>query len=134
MPDAAELERFFDLRRQLLGQAPDEQTFTFARRELARPRALLIVDPDSSLSDGAARVASSGYIDDNNIPPWDTWLMVVPPLLASSGSSGLLCWVPEWAADLINEGIYVNPEACLSWAEMQGETLTFLGWGEEWRV
>lgn len=115
MPEIAELDRFFHTRRQLLGQNPGEWAVAFARRELARPRALLIVDPDASLSDGAARVASSGYIDDNNIPPWDTWLIVMPPPPNSSGSPCLLCWVPEWAAGLVDAGIVVNPEQCLSW-------------------
>jgi len=47
--------------------------------EWSRPQAFLVVEPTQSLFDGAARVASSGYFDDNNVPPWDTWVTAVPP-------------------------------------------------------
>ena len=30
--------------------------------------------PDDNLADGAAALASRGFFDEDNAPPWDTWL------------------------------------------------------------
>lgn len=38
---------------------------------------LLLFDPDGSLSDGAAAVGSQGFFDDDNVPPWDCWVLYV---------------------------------------------------------
>jgi len=42
-------------------------------RDLRQGR-LLCYFPDANLADGAAQVASEGFFDINNIPPWDTWV------------------------------------------------------------
>jgi hypothetical protein len=38
---------------------------------------LLLFDPDGTLSDGAAAVSSGWFFDDDNIPPWDCWVLYV---------------------------------------------------------
>jgi len=38
---------------------------------------LLLFDPDGTLSDGAAAVSSQRFFDDDNIPPWDCWVLYV---------------------------------------------------------
>lgn len=38
---------------------------------------LLLFDPDGTLSDGAAAVSSGRFFDDENIPPWDCWVLYV---------------------------------------------------------
>jgi hypothetical protein len=38
---------------------------------------LLLFDPDETLSDGAAAVASQRFFDDDNVPPWDSWVLYV---------------------------------------------------------
>src|SRR5262249_9402333 len=55
---------------------------------LAR-ESLLAYFPDENLSDGAAAVASDGYFDYDNIPPWDTWVVYV------AADHLLLSWVPD---------------------------------------
>lgn len=96
-------------------------------RELQRTHAFLLVEPASSMSDGAASGVSAGYFDDNNMPPWDTWIMPLPLLSGVSSSTweepGLLCWVPSWAREAVEAGIYVNPEQCLQWAGIQNGTV-----------
>lgn len=93
--------------------------------EWSRPQAFLVVEPAQSLSDGAARLASSGYFDDDNFPPWDTWVTAVPPRPEYEQIPGLLCWVPEWAHEHVERGIEVNPEECLHWAEIRDDTVVW---------
>jgi hypothetical protein len=38
---------------------------------------LLLFDPDGTLSDGAAVVGSKRFFDDDNVPPWDCWVLSV---------------------------------------------------------
>ena len=38
---------------------------------------LLLFDPDGTLSDGAAAVSSQRFFDDDNVPPWDSWVLYV---------------------------------------------------------
>lgn len=88
------------------------------RNELKRPGAFMIFQPEATLSDGAAYVASNGYLDFHNSPPWDTWVMTTP-CPDGDGWRGLLCWVPDWAQELVEGGIAVNPENCIFWAQLQ---------------
>jgi hypothetical protein len=101
--------------------------------ELTRPRALLLTRWELSLHDGAAEVASRGFIDDANVPPCDTWL----DLLTLPGATGpdrcLLSWVPSWASDGVDQGVYVVPEGCLTWAEFAGGAIAARPWGELWK-
>ena len=84
--------------------APEEfmtpEEFWNAKHGAQGPHSLLVFDPGGSLSDGAARVASGGSFDDDNIPPWDTWITLLLPLAEDTGS--------------------VNPEGCLCWASVEG--------------
>jgi hypothetical protein len=36
---------------------------------------LLLFDPDETLSDGSAAVVSRRFFEDNNVPPWDCWIL-----------------------------------------------------------
>jgi hypothetical protein len=38
---------------------------------------LVLFDPDGTLSDGAAAVDSQRFFDDDNVPPWDCWVLYV---------------------------------------------------------
>lgn len=59
--------------------------------------------PDS-LRDGAAEIASSGFFDSDNQPPWDLW--------AGAIRDAIVAVVPsEWSA-AVEMGIAVNPEGC----------------------
>lgn len=43
---------------------------------------LLLFDPDGTLWDGAAPASSQGFYGDDNVPPWDCWVLyVADPLI-----------------------------------------------------
>jgi hypothetical protein len=69
---------------------------------------LLCYLPDENLSDGAARYASKGFFDVENVPAWDTWVCFLEGHLVS--------WVPPQLVELVACGIDVNPEGCIFWA------------------
>ncbi len=76
---------------------------------------LLCYEPDQNLADGAAAFSSKGYFDDDNVPPWDTWIAYA----TEQGRHGfLVSWVPPAFKKLADEGLVVNPEQCI-W-DLQG--------------
>lgn len=120
---AAEVTAFQAERRRLAlaGRDSGHHPDLTVEKEWRRPQAFLMVEPAYSLSDGAAYAATSGYFDENNMPPWDTWIAPVPPPSGSDPSWGpaLLCWLPPWARERVESAIYVNPEHCLQWVEIR---------------
>jgi hypothetical protein len=82
---------------------------------------LVAFDPDNTLSDGAARVASEGFFDDHNMPPWDTWVTYVRDARPADAGrqdrtefdSFLVSWVPAARVDVARRGIAVIPERCV---------------------
>ena len=117
-------------RRQYV-DAISNHDWTAAAHEIARPGALLVFDPAKSLFDGAGQVASNGYLDRNYVPPWDTWLMTLPPEPQLGTGVLVVCWVPEWATDFAAGGMAVDAAACLSWAAIRGDDVHVLGWGKD---
>lgn len=98
---------------------------------------LLVFDPESSLSDGAAAAESGDFFDDDNVPPWDTWVGWIEegeprPGRWSSFDRYILVWVPGELVEVVGRGVYVNPEECLVWADELmaplGGTLRRAGW------
>lgn len=80
----------------------------------------LAYDPDDSLSDGAAMVATSGFYTFDNMPPAALWLEYVVETTRRASvwtpfSAYILCWVPTQLIALADEGIAVNAEQCLRW-------------------
>jgi hypothetical protein len=75
---------------------------------LARGRLLEFI-PSQTLMDGAAKYSSNGFFDVNNVPPWDTWVAFSERILVS--------WVPPLLVEIAQNGIDVNPEGCIRWAE-----------------
>jgi hypothetical protein len=73
---------------------------------------LLLYVPRENLCDGAAEVASHGFFDVDNTPPWDTWTCFFEKYLVS--------WVPPQLLDLADKGVDVNPEQCIFWAPELG--------------
>jgi hypothetical protein len=77
---------------------------------------LLVYVPDADLTDGAAEVASEGFFDVYNAPPWGTWIGYFEDGGAdSSYTSYLLSWVPDALVGAVGAGIDVNPEQCIAW-------------------
>jgi hypothetical protein len=80
---------------------------------------LLAYFPDLNLCDGAAEAESSGYLDVENCPPWETWVALLED--TSTQDSGrrrvLISWVPSVFIPLASAGIRVNPEECIVWLD-----------------
>jgi hypothetical protein len=70
---------------------------------------LLIYEPWENVSDGASQVASLGFFDPNDAPPWDTWIHY--------GDGRLVCWVPKLLIKLAQDGIDANCVQCIQWAD-----------------
>lgn len=99
------------------GMAPNSQDEALSREGQGK---LLAFDPSASLSDGAASVATEGFFDFDNTPPWDLWLAyetTTTPYLSSwrPFSTYLICWIPDALVELVSAGCDVNPEGCLKW-------------------
>ena len=69
---------------------------------------LLLYEPSETVSDGAAEVASRGFYDLKDAPPWDTWFLYE--------NDAVFCCVPEHAISAAQAGIDVNPVDCIHWA------------------
>lgn len=78
---------------------------------------LLITAPAENVADGASQVGSLGFFDENDIPPWDTWVAFV--------DGDLLSWVPESLIGLAQDGIDANPVQCIWWADSVGRSHRF---------
>lgn len=61
-----------------------------------------------TLSDGAAEEATEGWLDENNLPPWDAWVGLLD-------ADTLLSWVAPVLVEKVDRAIAVNAESCLSW-------------------
>ena len=70
---------------------------------------LMLFAPEDNLADGAAEYVSMGFFDVDNVPPWDTWITMFGKYLVS--------WVPPQVIRLVQEGLDVNPEQCILWAD-----------------
>jgi hypothetical protein len=72
---------------------------------------LLVYFPDEQVCDGASEAATKGFFDVYDAPPWDTWI----GLFNDTRGTHLVSWVPPELIDLVEDGIYVNPVACIDW-------------------
>jgi hypothetical protein len=70
---------------------------------------LLLYAPENNLACGAAEYSSLGFFDIDNVPPWDTWMVMFGKYLVS--------WVPPQLIQLVQRGLDVNPEQCIMWAD-----------------
>lgn len=80
--------------------------------DLANGR-LLIYEPDINLAHGLEEGETNGYVDIDNIPPWDTWVAYI----YEGESNYLLSWVPPQFVALVTSGIQVSPEECFRWLD-----------------
>jgi hypothetical protein len=91
---------------------------------------LLAFDADGTLSDGVANSESNGFFDDDNVPPYDTWLWFVYDEAYRRRMAGtetserlpafetyLVAWVPPIFVELADHGIAINPEECIMWLD-----------------
>jgi hypothetical protein len=94
---------------------------------------VLVYFPDADLTDGAAEVASVGFFDVYNAPPWGTWIGYFEDGGAErSYTSYLLAWVPDALVGAVAAGIDVNPEQCIAWltdAQVDLRSVLHHSWG-----
>jgi hypothetical protein len=81
---------------------------------------LLGYGPDDTVWDGASEAATMGFFDVVDEPPWDLWLGY---FVEASGRSYLVSRVPPTFVDTAQNGIDVNPVACLFWLDELEQTL-----------
>ena len=80
---------------------------------------LMAYFPEEDLCDGASEVASNGFFDVYNTPPWDTWIAYFEDREGEylPNRKYLLAYVPKNLIALANSGIDVNPEECIIWLD-----------------
>ena len=89
------VENLVDRRRKLLSASPGSAAAVGARGR----GAVLAFDPEACFFDGVVRAETENFFDENDLPPWDTWIFYgavdnIDPVLLS--------WIPE---------------PCMSWAD-----------------
>ncbi len=100
---------------------------------------LLLVFPEESDGCDLSRAESEGFIDEEDVPPWDTWVYYGeeknepareaierenawrrrhnhPETSFSETARFLLCWIPSRFISVVTEGAAVNPTECFWWA------------------
>lgn len=98
------------------GEWVKQQKVSITKSRDLRSGRLLCYFPDANLADGAAEVASGGFFDINNIPPWDTWVgLYRSDLRDVSLRVYLISYVPEMFLEHAARGIDANPESCIAW-------------------
>jgi hypothetical protein len=82
--------------------------------------------PSFNLADGWAETQSKGFLDVDNIPPYDTWVWWVRSVsrveyadhrTSELEASYLVAWVPPDFIELADAGVRANPEDCIRWLE-----------------
>ena len=68
---------------------------------------LLAHFPGVSLSHGFSVSETGGFIDADEVPPWDTWVYLVEDFV--------ICWVPGNLESAIQSAIACNAERSLCW-------------------
>lgn len=100
------VEQVAEARSRILQESGRE--FSSSGSDLCGGR-LLLYAPQENLADGTAGYASFGFFDVDNVPPWDTWISMFEKYLIS--------WVPAPLIGMAQEGLDVNPEQCILWAD-----------------
>jgi hypothetical protein len=75
--------------------------------DIALEGKFLLYVPEENVSDGASELFSLGFFDENDAPPWDTWV--------AFSKNTLLSWVPSELVHLVQHGIDVNAVDCIHW-------------------
>lgn len=81
---------------------------------------IIITEIWASDSCGASGPETNDFFDDDDVPPWDTWIDVieVPGLVDRPKrykTVFLLSWVPEEIANMVDDGIHVMPTCPVEW-------------------
>lgn len=92
-------------------------------QDLAGGQLLLCTSATESIPDGGVSSSSRGFYDEDDLPPWDTWicyLIMNSDDVALPGwqyqKEYLVSWVPEVWVDLAKIGVEEHFLDCMSWA------------------
>ena len=124
---------FLRSRRALLSHPVSPEDLHWAREEMQRPRSLLAFAYEATALDGSLAVVSFGYISGYDVPPWDTWVHLEYTDGKNWDDNILICWVPEWAGDLMDETVWMSVEGCFTWLKFEDGRLLPKGWQERWQ-
>ena len=106
---AAEVAAIATSRLELLGSAPP------LADAIPQGDRILAFLPRDSLFHGSSPPECDGFIDVDEIPPWDTWIVFVGEMLLS--------WVPAVMVAGVDSAIRCNPEESIRWASEQAHPL-----------
>ena len=86
----------------------------------SRKGRFLLYNPNlNHLYSGIPEVASNGFFEIDNSPPWDTWVAYIQQGEEVTWSDFLLCWIPAPFVLLASAGVSADNELdqCLVWAD-----------------
>lgn len=79
---------------------------------------LLCCDFAASEASGASELASDGYFNEFDLPPWDTWVAWVTDFKPAHEHNGfILAFVPPSFNECVQLGIDANPVNCVFWLD-----------------
>ena len=73
---------------------------------------LLVWERDTTVDDGVGQAETKGYLDESDMPPWDTWVAYVDP---HPEAGYLVSWVPEPFVAAVGRAVEVNAYEALYW-------------------
>lgn len=95
---------------------------------LAGGRLLFCTSATMSIPDGYVTQASNGFYDEDDMPPWDTWLCYWGTERHYAAGNDkryqieyLVSWVPASLIELANVGVEKHFMDCMSWAAKENE-------------
>lgn len=75
---------------------------------------LLGYEPDGTVFDGASQSVTGGFFNVYDEPPWDLWIGYLVEI-GDRAREYLVCWIPPTFINTAEDGIAVNPVACIDW-------------------
>jgi hypothetical protein len=80
---------------------------------------LLVRERDTTIDDGAGQAETRGYLDESDMPPWDTWVTYFEGSPNDRGlrnhAGCLVSWVPPIFLPAVDSAIRVNAYGALYW-------------------
>src|SRR5262249_55244756 len=95
----------------------DPEVEHHSRRQFP-PRAgrFLVWYRDLTVDDGVGAIVTNGYLDESDMPPWDTWICYVDQTTDAKAAAGyLLSWVPSEFVTSVQNAITSNAYDALVW-------------------
>jgi hypothetical protein len=83
---------------------------------------LLAYFPDENLRHGLAELETNGFLDGDDIPPFDTWVWFERATETfedgeARATSYLVAWVPSELIRSVDRSIEIDPAPCLAWLD-----------------